>query len=190
MKLNFFRKCIGLSFFTTVLFLTGSSFAESIGETNSYWAISLSSNSPAINRYGVPFVEGTLAIQQKGPAHIEVGGRAKRIFLLGMTDTAKAHSWTNLGDKVPYARRYFIGDEMGTIELDYADGSSQVFPLVFGESLWWGSIFTLILNLTFQMQISTNHSKRVFGSIRRHRLKMVTMLRSLFRRIPKLRRSL
>lgn len=141
MKLNFSRKSIGLSFFIVVLFLTGPSFAESIGEANSYWAISLSSNGPAINRYGVPFVEGTLAIQQKGPARIEIGGRAKRIFLMGMTDTAKAHSWTNLGDKVPYARRYFIGDEMGTIELEYADGSTQVFPLVFGESLWWGAVF-------------------------------------------------
>src|SRR5580698_6858841 len=55
-----------------------------------------------------------------------------------MTDTAIAHGWTVLGT---YARRYFIGDDMGTIRLDYADGSAQIFPLVFGESLWWGGMF-------------------------------------------------
>lgn len=101
------------------------------------------SNAPAINRYGVPFVESALLFQTNRStrvetARVDIGGTAKRIFLLGMTDTGVAHSWTVLGT---YTKRYFVGDDMGTIRLDYVDGSAQVFSLVFGESLWWGDIF-------------------------------------------------
>lgn len=120
-----------------------SLFAGSANTPAAFWAVSLSpgkSEKPeAINRYGVPFVEKELTFQDERPARVLVGGRAKRIFLLGMTDTAKPHSWTNLNEK--YARRYFFGDNMGSIRLDYTDGSSQTFPLVFGESLWWGRVF-------------------------------------------------
>jgi hypothetical protein len=108
--------------------------------TNSYWAITLSpTNGPTINRYGVPFVEQTLPFHGRNPARVKIGGTAKRLYLLGMTDTAKPHSWTNLHEG--YARRYFFGDDMGSIQLEYADGSTQTYPLVFGESLWWGIIF-------------------------------------------------
>ncbi|HEY1685230.1 MAG TPA: hypothetical protein VGG19_10735 [Tepidisphaeraceae bacterium] len=71
-------------------------------------------------------------------ARVPVGGTAKRIFLLGMTDSGKPHSWTVLGK---YYKRYFIGDDMGAIRLEYTDGSVQIFPLIYGESLWWGKIF-------------------------------------------------
>lgn len=127
-----------------VLSLAAPLFAESTtGPGCAFWAISLgpghSATHESINRYGVPFIEDALPFPDNRPARVEVGGRAKELFLLGMTDTGKAHSWTNLHEK--YARRYFIGDNMGTIRLDYADGSSQSFPLVFGESLWWGDVF-------------------------------------------------
>ncbi|HEY1787676.1 MAG TPA: hypothetical protein VGJ73_05945 [Verrucomicrobiae bacterium] len=115
--------------------------AQSTDHT-SFWAVPLSkhsTNAPVVNRYGVPFVQDTLRIQHNRAARVTVGGSAKRIYLLGMTDTSKPHSWTNLHEG--YARRYFFGDEMGVIQLDYADGSSQTFPLVYGESLWWGTIF-------------------------------------------------
>lgn len=128
--------------FCAVLLSGVSAFAKS-GEDTVYWSVPLpaehSTNAPVINRYGVPFIQETLSVEHNRPARVEIGGTAKRIFLMGMTDTAKAHSWTNLREK--YARRYFFGDEMGAIRLDYADGSSQTYPLVFGESLWWGRIF-------------------------------------------------
>jgi hypothetical protein len=116
-------------------------FAQSTTEA-AYWAVPLakrSTNAPVVNRYGVPFIRDALRVQHNRPARVMVGGTAKRIYLLGMTDTAQPHSWTNLHEG--YARRYFFGDEMGSIQLDYADGSAQTFPLVFGESLWWGAIF-------------------------------------------------
>jgi len=124
------------------------SFADSFAETNGYWAIPLSnaakeSDHGAVDRYGVPFLEGKLSFTTNHSTRVqfeqvEIGSKAKRIFLLGMTDTGKPHSWTALGT---YSKRYFIGDNMGSIRLDYTDGSTQVFPLIFGESLWWGEIF-------------------------------------------------
>ncbi len=135
-----------LAFFSVaavLLFVCCQSFAGDTAGTNQYWGIRLSKGTndfggKVLDRYGVPFAAGTLPFSSNGVARVDIDGRAKRIFLLGMTDTAKAHSWTELKD---YSRRYFIGDEMGEICLDYADGSSQVFPLIFGESLWWGQIF-------------------------------------------------
>jgi hypothetical protein len=143
MKSNFSRKCVAIFPLWALLLLAVSSFADSANEAKSYWAIPLSgahsTNALVINRYGVPFVEGPLPFHGKNPAQVEIGGRAKRLFLLGMTDTAKPHSWTNLHEG--YARRYFFGDDMGSIRLEYVDGSAQTFPLVYGESLWWGMIF-------------------------------------------------
>ncbi|MGB7266414.1 MAG: hypothetical protein WBC92_12935, partial [Terracidiphilus sp.] len=37
--------------------------------------------------------------------------------------------------------RFFIGDELGCIRLNYADGTTQVFPLLLGEGVWWGRAF-------------------------------------------------
>jgi hypothetical protein len=37
--------------------------------------------------------------------------------------------------------RFFIGDELGQVHLNYADGSTQFFPLILGESIWWGNAF-------------------------------------------------
>jgi hypothetical protein len=140
MKLNFFCKYLCLSAFGGMLLFSAPSWAQSDKQTNAYWAISISpTNGPIINRYGVPFIEGTLPFHGKSPARVKIGGAARRLYLLGMTDTAKPHSWTNLHEG--YVRRYFFGDDMGAIQLNYADGSSQTFPLVFGESLWWGMIF-------------------------------------------------
>lgn len=126
---------------STLLLVAVPSLAQSTNKVE-YWAIPLSAghsaNAPILDRYGVPFLQATLPVRHNRPTRIDVGGKATHLFILGMTDTSKAHSWTNLRD---YSRRYFIGDKMGTLRLDYADGSAQTFPLVFGESLWWGMIF-------------------------------------------------
>jgi hypothetical protein len=132
--------------FVMLLSLTISTFAQPMHKA-SYRGLPLggsqASNAPAVIRYGVPFVEGTLPFQSDAKKHLDiarvpVGGTATRIFFSGLTDTGKPHSWTVLGI---YSKRYFLGDDMGAIRLEYMDGSAQTFPLVFGESLWWGTIF-------------------------------------------------
>ena len=55
-----------------------------------------------------------------------------------MTDLSKPRSWAHPLD---YPDRYFVGEEMGRVRLAYADGSTQVFPLIVGESIWWGKPF-------------------------------------------------
>jgi hypothetical protein len=90
------------------------------------------------DRYGIPFIEETLPIQQLGSVRVNLGGNpVKHIFLLGMT-YAKPSPWAHPGD---YSMRFFIGDELGRIRLDYADGSTQIFPLILGESIWFGKLF-------------------------------------------------
>src|SRR5271170_4633440 len=74
----------------------------------------------------------------KGSARVEIGATARRIFLLGMTESAKISAWSTPEN---YSVRYFIGDELGQIQLDYADGTRQVFPLILGQSVWWGPPF-------------------------------------------------
>jgi len=145
MKSNLFQNCRILFFALTcaILASTTSALADSATETNVYWAIPFASEGPIVYRYGVPFMEKALSFQSNNTSHssvarLSVGGPVKRIFVSGMTDTGKAHSWTTLGN---YSRRYFIGDHMGIIRLNYVDGSAQVYPLTFGESLWWGEIF-------------------------------------------------
>jgi hypothetical protein len=90
------------------------------------------------DRYGVPFIDEALPLKSVGTARVEVNGSARRIFLLGMTDSATSHSWFDPRD---YSVRFFVGDELGRIRLEYADGSTQVFPLILGESVWWGLSF-------------------------------------------------
>lgn len=112
-------------------------------------------NAPVVDRYGVPFIEEALPLQSRASAEIQVAGRVDRIFLLGMTDAKKAttriiipgvvtdrtlplYGWA---DPRNTAVRAMVGDEMGKIRLNYADGTSEVFPLILGESIWWGQAF-------------------------------------------------
>jgi hypothetical protein len=95
-------------------------------------------NQKFLSRYGVPFVEGTLKLPQGGSAQVDIGAAVKRIFFLGMTDSANTRSWFDPRD---YSSRFFVGDELGQIRLNYADGSTQVFPLLLGEGVWWGKSF-------------------------------------------------
>lgn len=108
---------------------------------NKYTALPMSRGSTScpkmLYRYGVPFIETTS--RPKGEAiQVNVGARAEEIFLLGMTETERPSAWS---DARSYADRFFIGDDLGTIRLNYSDGSSQEFPLILGESVWWGLSF-------------------------------------------------
>ena len=40
-----------------------------------------------------------------------------------------------------YAMRFFVGDQLGEIRIEYADGQAEVYPLVLGDNLWWGKRF-------------------------------------------------
>jgi hypothetical protein len=108
-----------------------------------YVALQLSNHGKGANRkilngYGVPFIEGTLPLREGKETRVEIGSEVRRIFLLGMTDATKYRAWSHPLD---YPKRFFIGDEVGRIHLNYADGSTQVFPLILGESIWFGSWF-------------------------------------------------
>lgn len=122
-----------------------SSFAQSANETipEKYSALSLSgsgekSSKQVVNRYGIPFIEGTLPLQEAGTASVDLGGNSvRRIFLLGMTYD-KPKPWSHPRDG---SMKFFVGDELGSIRLDYTDGSTQTFPLLLGEGMWWGDLF-------------------------------------------------
>jgi hypothetical protein len=89
-------------------------------------------------KYGVPFVETAWHAPSSGSIDVKVGIAARRIFLLGMTETQRPSAWS---DPLSYALRYFVGDNLGQIRLHYADGSTQDYPLILGESVWWGLPF-------------------------------------------------
>lgn len=128
-----------------------------------YLALPLGNEAQApatLNRYGVPFVAGMLPLVSGGSAQVNVGGQVDRIFLLGMTDantasiqadqqtyslragsgarTIPPYGWADPRD---YSYRFFVGDELGRIRVNYADGTTQVFPLLFGEGVWFGHAF-------------------------------------------------
>jgi hypothetical protein len=113
------------------------------GETQyKYTALPIARSSEScpriLYRYGVPFIETTWRPPKSGFLQVNVGARAEKIFFLGMTEAERPSAWS---DARSYADRFFIGDDLGQVRLNYADGSSQEFPLLLGESVWWGLPF-------------------------------------------------
>ncbi|HTV43513.1 MAG TPA: hypothetical protein VMF08_23320 [Candidatus Sulfotelmatobacter sp.] len=88
-------------------------------------------------RYGVPFAFGKLPFSN-GSAQVDIGVPAKRMFLLGMAEDATIHCWA---DPTNHSVRFYVGDNLGQIQLNYADGSTEIYPLVLGESVWFGAPF-------------------------------------------------
>ena len=125
-----------------------------------YFALSLGNNedqdskSKVLMRYGVPFAERILPLDPGGSAQVSVGVQAQRIFFVGMTDakeasseidqpddslhsgsgakTIPAYGWADPRDE---SVRFFVGDELGRIRLTYADGTTQIFPLLLGRGV-------------------------------------------------------
>ena len=63
-------------------------------------------------------------------------GLAKYVFVIGgyhNPDNGGTFPW---GDTA-YSKVRFIGDNMGTIVLEYSDGSKDEIPLMYGYTLWW-----------------------------------------------------
>ena len=90
-----------------------------------------------LNKYGVPFINDTLTYKN-GSAQIDIRNQVKHIYLLGMAESNNGRVWREPNN---FSLRYFVGDDIGNIKLNYADGTTQVFPLKMGESIWWGKLF-------------------------------------------------
>ena len=146
MKILSLNCCIVLFFAATCLaIIPGLSFGQEKDSAHSkYQSLLLGktekkgSDQKILNRFGVPFIEGALPLQSGGSARLDVGSRVKRIFFMGMTESPNIRCWADPKD---YSVRCFIGDKVGKIRLDYVDGSTQAFPLISGESVWWGKSF-------------------------------------------------
>jgi hypothetical protein len=151
-----------IPFLLLLLSLTATAFAAD----EKYLGLSLATPLPIRNPqsaihdcYGLPFLEGPLPLEQGGSASIAVGGRVDRIFLLGMTDqiseqerigrsrrgpselirpAVPVDAWT---DPLDQSTRFWVGDKLGEIRLQYANGITETYPLILGESVWWGRIF-------------------------------------------------
>ena len=106
------------------------------------WELETENKKPKIlNYFGVPYlINSGLTFKQNDTRKIELGFKPKKIILFGMTFTPDIGTplWHYAADFSP---RYFIGDELGQIKINYANGTIQEYPLVFGDNLWWGQRF-------------------------------------------------
>ena len=106
------------------------------------WEIETENKEPKIlNYFGVPYlINSSIVFKQNDTKKIELGFKAEKIILFGMTFTPDIGTplWHYAADFSP---RYFIGDELGQIKINYADGSIEKIPLVLGDNLWWGQRF-------------------------------------------------
>ncbi|MDR3754192.1 MAG: hypothetical protein P4K93_12020 [Terracidiphilus sp.] len=89
-------------------------------------------------RYGMPFFATPSHPVTKDVIQAAVGVTVKKIFLLGLIETQRPSAWSS---PLTYASRYIVGDNLGNIRLHYADGSTEDYPLILGESVWWGLPF-------------------------------------------------
>jgi hypothetical protein len=87
---------------------------------------------------GLAFAQTPARIPDGGSATVAVGAQLGRIYLRGMTSSGRPRGWSDPNDGT---KHFFVGDELGRIRLDYADGTRQVYPLLLGEGIWWGRLF-------------------------------------------------
>ncbi len=134
-----------LSFAAAGLLLAYPSSGQSTDQTGQekFIGIPLSNDATqshrrALERDGVSFIPEPLAYDSKGTAQINIGGSVKQIYLLGMAENARIGCWA---DPANHAARFFVGDDLGQIRLNYADGTTEIYPLILGESVWFGLPF-------------------------------------------------
>jgi hypothetical protein len=133
---------------TAAIFALLASTATAVAATNNtappdrFLALHIAQNDAITGqifyRFGVPFLSTPSHPATKDVIQATVGVTVKRIFLLGLIETQRPSAWSS---PLTYASRYIVGDNLGTIRLHYADGSSQDYPLILGESVWWGLPF-------------------------------------------------
>lgn len=66
----------------------------------------------------------------------DTGKAPKYVYVLGGYNNPDRGGVWPWGD-TKYSEVYFIGDNAGVILIEYADGSNDEIPLVFGYTLWW-----------------------------------------------------
>ena len=72
------------------------------------------------------------------------GAQVKVAHFLGMIhniDIANGSWYTPKGD---HHSNHFVGDKAGEIVVDWADGSSEAVPLIFGYNVWYGNPWDII----------------------------------------------
>jgi hypothetical protein len=138
--LNFRRRAALLFALLCPAFVASPSFADPVPDN--FYAVPLGpTNTPSlhvIQRYGIPFATNACKIPRQDTHFWDARGQANRIYFLGLAEDADLFAWAYARD---YGVRFFVGDQLGDIRLDYQDGSSEKFPLILGEGLWWGVPF-------------------------------------------------
>jgi len=90
-------------------------------------------NRPAMatEKFGIPFLAATdLLIPNRGAVKLDMGFKAKRLFLLGMNIPEYRYGFFPVWP--------WLGDKLGVINVIYSDGVVEKYPLIVGESLWLG----------------------------------------------------
>lgn len=93
-----------------------------------------------LEKGGIPFLAYfSSPLPENDSLRLVLGARARRLFLLGMFPSPDQGCpvW---GDPNDSSSRFFLGDQFGTITIRYADGVSEEYPLILGESLFWGRL--------------------------------------------------
>ena len=121
-----------------VVNIVGCSFGQPNKNSNKFFCLPFTAkDKKVIKKYGVPFINDTLTYKN-GIAQIDIKNQVKYIYLLGMAESNNGRVWREPNN---FSLRYFVGDDIGNIKLNYADGTTDIFPLKMGESIWWGKLF-------------------------------------------------
>lgn len=80
-----------------------------------------------VEQFGTPFLCYPSSVTPDGGSlRVDLGIKLRRLLLLGMN---------------PPDRWVLVGDSLGSIVVKYADGVTERYPLIIGESIWWGRRF-------------------------------------------------
>lgn len=89
-----------------------------------------------------------------GGVRYDIGGQAaKRIHFLGMIPSIDIANGSWYAKKGDHGYNQFVGDQAGSIDIEFTDGSKQNVPLVMGFNYWYGRPWDIIWHYTFVNQI-------------------------------------
>jgi len=111
------------------------------------YALKIDSAAPRITCRTLPFLAGapdkrgdTRRTLQENTETIPVGTKARALYLLGMYNHGWDHALAHWGEHPEFKDerpdRILIGDQIGELEIEYADGTSDRVPLVMGTTIW------------------------------------------------------
>lgn len=91
-----------------------------------------------VDFYGMPFKRlANSIVPTNDKVTLNINATIEKVCFLGMSNSIDQGCpvWAPIEY---YSQRYFIGDQLGEIAVKYADGTSTKYPLVLGDSMWWG----------------------------------------------------